>query len=110
MNTKTAPRIGHAPTELTDQLTLLPLATRRTKLIDDQKLAQPRYRGLVHGTLSIVKEEGIGGVYRGLGPVVSTCYLGKRTGPGRADETVLGRRRGKVLTRQSGSRRTVLSR
>lgn len=43
----------------------------RTKLIDDQKRDVPRYRGLMHGTLSIVKEEGIGGIYRGLFPVVS---------------------------------------
>ncbi|ORY72889.1 mitochondrial carrier domain-containing protein [Leucosporidium creatinivorum] len=48
-----------------------PSETIKTKLIDDQKLAQPRYRGLIHGTLSIVKEEGIGGVYRGLGPVAA---------------------------------------
>lgn len=42
----------------------------RTKLIDDQKREVPRYRGLLHGTLSIVREEGIGGIYRGLFPVV----------------------------------------
>lgn len=49
-----------------------PSETIKTKLIDDQKRAQPRYKGLVHGTVSIVKEEGIGGIYRGLFPVVST--------------------------------------
>ena len=43
----------------------------RTKLIDDAKRPDPRYRGLVHGTVSIVREEGIGGIYRGLFPVVS---------------------------------------
>lgn len=51
----------------------LTLATSvRTKLIDDQKRpGGPKYRGLVHGTVSIVREEGIGGIYRGLFPVVS---------------------------------------
>lgn len=43
----------------------------RTKLIDDQKREVPRYRGLVHGTVQIIKEEGFRGIYRGLGPVVS---------------------------------------
>lgn len=32
----------------------------------------PRYRGLIHGTVQIVKEEGLSGIYRGLGPVVSS--------------------------------------
>lgn len=43
----------------------------RTKLIEDQKRAVPRYNGLVHGTAAIVREQGIGGIYRGLFPVVS---------------------------------------
>jgi solute carrier family 25 citrate transporter 1 len=43
---------------------------RRTKLIDDAKRPQPRFRGLVHGTVSIVREEGLRGIYRGLFPVV----------------------------------------
>ena len=45
-------------------------ATRRTKLIDDAKRPQPRFRGLMHGTVSIVREEGLRGIYRGLFPVV----------------------------------------
>ncbi|GAA6036178.1 hypothetical protein JCM8097_006818 [Rhodosporidiobolus ruineniae] len=48
-----------------------PSETIKTKLIDDAKSPNPRYRGLVHGTLSIVREEGIAGVYRGLGPVAA---------------------------------------
>ena len=44
----------------------------RTKLIDDQKREIPKYKGLIHGTISIVREEGIGGIYRGLFPVVSS--------------------------------------
>lgn len=50
----------------------LPLL-HRTKLIDDQKREVPKYRGLVHGTVSIVREEGIGGIYRGLFPVVRSA-------------------------------------
>lgn len=44
----------------------------RTKLIEDSRQPQPRYRGLIHGAGQIVKEEGIGGIYRGLLPVVSS--------------------------------------
>lgn len=40
-------------------------------MIEDSKLAQPRYKGLVHGVQTIIKEEGYRGVYRGVGPVVS---------------------------------------
>jgi hypothetical protein len=43
----------------------------RTKLIDDAKRPNPRYKGLVHGTACIVREEGLSGIYRGLFPVVS---------------------------------------
>lgn len=46
------------------------LAHDRTKLIDDAKGPNPQYRGLLHGTVSIVKQEGIFGIYRGLFPVV----------------------------------------
>lgn len=42
----------------------------RTKLIDDAKGPNPQYRGLIHGTTQIVKQEGIRGIYRGLFPVV----------------------------------------
>jgi len=47
-----------------------PSETIKTKLIDDAKRPQPRYRGLLHGTASIVGEEGLLGVYRGLFPVM----------------------------------------
>lgn len=48
----------------------LPTSHLRTKLIDDAKRPNPQYRGLVHGTMSIVRQEGIAGIYRGLFPVV----------------------------------------
>ena len=44
--------------------------SHRTKLIDDAKSSNPRFRGLIHGTGCIVREEGLRGVYRGLFPVV----------------------------------------
>ncbi|KAF7316903.1 hypothetical protein HMN09_00424300 [Mycena chlorophos] len=47
-----------------------PSETIKTKLIDDAKRPNPQYRGLVHGTVSIVRTEGISGVYRGLFPVM----------------------------------------
>ena len=48
-----------------------PSETIKTKLIDDAKRAQPRYPpGLVSGSLAIIRDEGIGGVYRGLVPVM----------------------------------------
>jgi hypothetical protein len=40
-------------------------------MIEDSKLAQPRYNGLVHGVKLMVREEGYRGIYRGVGPVVS---------------------------------------
>lgn len=43
----------------------------RTKMIEDSKLAQPRYKGMTHGVRMIVAEEGYRGLYRGVGPVVS---------------------------------------
>lgn len=46
----------------------------RTKLIDDANSAKPRFNGLIHGTRTIVREEGIRGIYRGLFPVVSSPH------------------------------------
>ena len=36
----------------------------RTKLIDDQRRPNPRFRSMAHGTAVIVREEGIFGIYR----------------------------------------------
>ncbi|KAI0320603.1 mitochondrial tricarboxylate transporter [Amylostereum chailletii] len=47
-----------------------PSETIKTKLIDDAKRPNPQYRGLVHGTTSIIRQEGIFGIYRGLFPVM----------------------------------------
>lgn len=49
-----------------------PMETVKTKFIHD--LNQPKdsrkYKGLVHGVSTIVKTEGIGGIYKGLGPTI----------------------------------------
>ncbi|WFC97930.1 hypothetical protein MYAM1_000650 [Malassezia yamatoensis] len=43
----------------------------RTKLIDDAKRVAPKYpRGLVSGSMAIIRDEGLHGVYRGLVPVM----------------------------------------
>ncbi|KAK9472967.1 mitochondrial carrier domain-containing protein [Dipodascopsis tothii] len=48
---------------------LTPFETIKTALIDDAQRAQPRYRGLIHGTLSLVREGGLGAIYKGVIPV-----------------------------------------
>lgn len=40
-------------------------------MIEDSKRDVPKYNGMVDGVRKIVAEDGIGGLYRGLGPVVS---------------------------------------
>ncbi|KAI9470623.1 MAG: mitochondrial carrier domain-containing protein [Benjaminiella poitrasii] len=52
-------------------LVVTPSETIKTKLIHDRNSNAPKYRGLVHGTRTILAEEGIGGIYRGLGPVMA---------------------------------------
>jgi solute carrier family 25 citrate transporter 1 len=47
-----------------------PSETIKTKLIDDAKRPNPQYRGLIHGTTSIIKQEGFRGIYGGLFPVM----------------------------------------
>ncbi|KAG6908797.1 hypothetical protein DXG01_003244 [Tephrocybe rancida] len=47
-----------------------PTETIKTKLIDDAKRPNPQYRGLIHGTRTIIRQEGLSGVYRGLFPVM----------------------------------------
>ena len=46
-------------------------ADPRTKLIDDAKRATPKYPpGLISGSMAIVRDEGLRGIYRGLVPVM----------------------------------------
>ncbi|RUP47679.1 hypothetical protein BC936DRAFT_145455 [Jimgerdemannia flammicorona] len=59
-----------------DQPVLNPPDTR-TKLIHDQNTPNPKYRGLIHGVTTIVRAEGLGGIYRGLFPTTrsETCSV-----------------------------------
>ncbi|KAI9205289.1 mitochondrial carrier domain-containing protein [Polychytrium aggregatum] len=52
-------------------LIVTPTETIKTKLIHDQNSPNPKYRGLIHGTSTIVKAEGIAGIYRGMTAVVA---------------------------------------
>ncbi|KAF9962104.1 hypothetical protein BGZ65_009756 [Modicella reniformis] len=52
-------------------LVVTPTETIKTKLIHDSNLANPKYRGLIHGVRSIIQAEGFGGVYRGVVPVMA---------------------------------------
>lgn len=46
-------------------LAVTPFETVKTALIEDGRRRHRQYRGLVHGSMSLVKERGIGGIYRG---------------------------------------------
>ncbi|KAI9319909.1 mitochondrial carrier domain-containing protein [Dichotomocladium elegans] len=52
-------------------LVVTPSETIKTKLIHDKNAPSPKYNGLVHGTRMIIKEEGLSGIYRGVGPVMA---------------------------------------
>ncbi|RHZ75942.1 hypothetical protein Glove_208g118 [Diversispora epigaea] len=47
-----------------------PTETIKTKLIHDTTREKPQYKGLIHGIRTIVTTEGLGGIYRGLFPVM----------------------------------------
>jgi solute carrier family 25 citrate transporter 1 len=51
-------------------LVVTPMETIKTKLIHDKIAGSNKYRGLFHGISEIVKEKGLGGIYKGLGPTV----------------------------------------
>ena len=42
-----------------------PMETIKTKLIHDRIGGHNKYRGLFHGISSIVREKGLGGIYKG---------------------------------------------
>ncbi|KAL2914861.1 hypothetical protein HK105_205603 [Polyrhizophydium stewartii] len=52
-------------------LVVTPTETIKTRLIDDQSRATPRFRGLLHGVRAIAREEGARGLYRGVTAVVA---------------------------------------
>ncbi|KAK4878029.1 hypothetical protein RN001_010535 [Aquatica leii] len=43
-----------------------PMETVKVKFINDQRSPNPKFKGFFHGVSLIVKEQGIGGVYKGL--------------------------------------------
>ncbi|XP_037952331.1 putative tricarboxylate transport protein, mitochondrial [Teleopsis dalmanni] len=43
-----------------------PMETIKVKFINDQRSAKPQYKGFVHGVGTIIRTEGIGGIYKGL--------------------------------------------
>jgi solute carrier family 25 citrate transporter 1 len=45
----------------------------KTRLIEDGKRprAERQYKGLISGSAAIVRKEGLGAIYKGLGPTVS---------------------------------------
>ncbi|RNA33357.1 tricarboxylate transport [Brachionus plicatilis] len=47
-------------------LAVTPMETVKVKFIHDQNSANPKYRGFFHGVREIVKQNGIGGVYKGV--------------------------------------------
>jgi solute carrier family 25 citrate transporter 1 len=51
-------------------IAVTPTEAIKTRLIADQNLPQPRYRGLIHGTTLMLREEGVRAVYAGLLPTV----------------------------------------
>lgn len=46
------------------------IETLKVRLIADQKKMTPRFRGLYHAAVTIIREEGVTGVYKGVGPTV----------------------------------------
>jgi len=47
-----------------------PMETIKVKFINDQRSANPQYKGFAHGVRQIVKAEGLSGIYRGLTPTI----------------------------------------
>eukprot|EP00808_Paulinella_micropora_P007259 g12080.t1 len=49
---------------------VVPAETIKVRFIDDSNRAVPRYRGLIHGTMTILRDEGPRGVYQGVAATV----------------------------------------
>jgi len=47
-------------------LAVTPMETVKVKFINDQRSANPRFKGFFHGVREIVRAEGVGGVYKGV--------------------------------------------
>ena len=51
-------------------LAVTPMETIKVKFINDQRSANPKYKGLFHGVRSIIAEQGIKGTYQGLSATI----------------------------------------
>ena len=51
-------------------LAVTPMETVKVKFINDQRSANPRFRGFYHGVRTIIKEQGLRGTYQGLTPTI----------------------------------------
>lgn len=49
---------------------MTPMETIKVKFINDQRSANPKFKGFAHGVSEIVKAEGIGGIYKGLSATI----------------------------------------
>ncbi|XP_053999575.1 putative tricarboxylate transport protein, mitochondrial [Hylaeus anthracinus] len=47
-----------------------PMETIKVKFINDQRSANPKYRGFLHGVKMIIQEYGVRGIYQGLAPTI----------------------------------------
>lgn len=47
-------------------LAVTPMETVKVKFINDQRSANPKFKGFFHGVSTIVKQEGAGGLYKGV--------------------------------------------
>mgnify|MGYP005984877939 FL=1 len=47
-----------------------PMETIKVKFINDRRSPNPRFKGFIHGVGLIIKEQGIGGVYKGVVPTI----------------------------------------
>ena len=51
-------------------IAVTPMETIKVKFINDQRSANPKFKGFAHGVGAIIKQEGIVGIYKGLGPTI----------------------------------------
>ncbi|EDV91218.1 putative tricarboxylate transport protein, mitochondrial [Drosophila grimshawi] len=51
-------------------IAVTPMETIKVKFINDQRSANPKFKGFAHGVGQIVKAEGISGIYKGLTPTI----------------------------------------
>lgn len=51
-------------------LVMTPAETLKVKLIHDRFQEKPKFKGLFHGISTIIKQNGFGGIYKGLVPTI----------------------------------------